>query len=242
MLLGGTSNHFRTRALHEVGGWDAWNVTEDADLGLRLARMGYDVEVLPQTTHEEVPAHISAWFRQRRRWFKGWIQTFVTHSRRPLRLVGEMGILRACAAFFLLGGGLLGSLSGPLLALMIGHDILFGDLLAPRTTFEVAASSCWLFICITGLASALWPAILGARRRRLRLGLGWLCCLPLRYLLLCCAAWTALFDFFDRPFYWAKTEHGLARTSRHGKLRREDREPKLMPGSELGKVTSEPRF
>jgi cellulose synthase/poly-beta-1,6-N-acetylglucosamine synthase-like glycosyltransferase len=178
--------------------------------------MGYDVEILAATTHEEAPARLGAWLRQRRRWFKGWIQTFVTHSRTPRRLVAEIGVLRAAAAFFLLGGGLIGSLCGPLFALVIGHDILFADLLAPRSPIEIAASTSWLFICLTGMASALWPAVIGLRRRRLRAGVGWLCCLPVHYLLLSYAAWTALFEFVHRPFYWAKTEHGLARTSRRG--------------------------
>jgi cellulose synthase/poly-beta-1,6-N-acetylglucosamine synthase-like glycosyltransferase len=214
ILLGGTSNHFRTRALRDVAGWDAWNVTEDADLGLRLARMGYAVEMLAATTHEEAPARLGAWLRQRRRWFKGWTQTFVTHSRTPRRLVAEIGVLRAAAAFFLLGGGLLGSLCGPPFAVVLGYGIVFGDLLVPRSPIEIVASTCWVFICLTGVASALWPAVIGMRRRRLHAGVGWLCCLPVRYLLLSCAAWSGVFEFVRRPFYWAKTEHGLARTSR----------------------------
>ena len=220
MLLGGTSNHFRTHALREVGGWDAWNVTEDADLGLRLARMGFDVEILAESTYEEAPALLRAWLHQRRRWFKGWIQTFVTHSRRPWCLVREIGLVRALAVFFLLGGTLFGSLGGFIFALLVGRDILFGNLLTPSTPAEIAASTFWLFICLTGLAAALWPAIIGMRRRGLRSASRWLCCLPLRYALLSYAAWGALFDFIRRPFYWAKTEHGLARTSQRSILRR----------------------
>ena len=72
--LGGSSNHFRTEVLREVCGWDAWNVTEDADLGLRLARFGYGVGILPSSTQEEAPALIDAWLTQRRRWSKGWMR------------------------------------------------------------------------------------------------------------------------------------------------------------------------
>lgn len=213
LLLGGTSNHFRTAALRAAGGWDAWNVTEDADLGLRLARKGYAVEMLGATTCEEAPACLGSWLRQRRRWFKGWIQTFVTHSRTPRRLVAEIGIGRATAIFFLLGGALLGSLCGPPFALAVGYDVVFGALLAPRSPLEIAGSTFWLFICLTGLASALGPALIGMRRRGLRPGAVWLCYLPFRYLLLSFAAWTALFEFFRRPFYWAKTEHRAAHAS-----------------------------
>ena len=46
VALGGTLNHFRIEALRDAGGWDTWNVTEDIDLGFRLARHGYGVDAL----------------------------------------------------------------------------------------------------------------------------------------------------------------------------------------------------
>ncbi|MGC2222991.1 MAG: glycosyltransferase family 2 protein, partial [Methylocella sp.] len=95
--LGGSSNHFRTEILREMCGWDAWNVTEDADLGLRLARFGYDTGILPSSTLEEAPARIDAWLRQRRRWSKGWMQTFITLTRDPRRLVAELGAANTLA-------------------------------------------------------------------------------------------------------------------------------------------------
>ncbi len=72
--LGGSSNHFRTSALRAAGGWDAFNVTEDADLGMRLARFGYGTSVIPSTTYEEAPARLRPWLYQRTRWFKGWMR------------------------------------------------------------------------------------------------------------------------------------------------------------------------
>ncbi len=74
--LGGTSNHFSRAILEHAGGWDAFNVTEDADLGLRLARLGFKVSVIPSDTWEEAPATAAQWFGQRTRWIKGWMQTF----------------------------------------------------------------------------------------------------------------------------------------------------------------------
>jgi cellulose synthase/poly-beta-1,6-N-acetylglucosamine synthase-like glycosyltransferase len=50
ILLGGTSNHFRTQVLQVGRGWDAWNVTEDADLSIRLARAGFRIGDLPLST------------------------------------------------------------------------------------------------------------------------------------------------------------------------------------------------
>jgi cellulose synthase/poly-beta-1,6-N-acetylglucosamine synthase-like glycosyltransferase len=70
--LGGSSNHFRTTALRRVGGWDPYNVTKDADLGIRLARLGYRSTALSSATYEEAPASFGPWLRQRTRWYKGW--------------------------------------------------------------------------------------------------------------------------------------------------------------------------
>jgi cellulose synthase/poly-beta-1,6-N-acetylglucosamine synthase-like glycosyltransferase len=72
--LGGSSNHFRTSVLRQIGAWDPYNVTEDADLGMRLARFGYRTAVIPSTTYEEAPARFGPWLRQRTRWFKGWMR------------------------------------------------------------------------------------------------------------------------------------------------------------------------
>ena len=72
--LGGSSNHFRVASLRRVRGWDAWNVTEDVDVGLRLARFGYCSDILASTTYEEAPTTVPAWLKQRRRWLKGWMR------------------------------------------------------------------------------------------------------------------------------------------------------------------------
>ena len=83
--LGGTSNHFRTQVLRELGGWDAWNVTEDADLGMRCTALGYRVEVADSVTYGEMPHRIGAWTKQRTRWLKGFMLTALVHTRNPAR-------------------------------------------------------------------------------------------------------------------------------------------------------------
>ncbi len=98
LFLGGTSNHFRLDALRTIGFWDAFNVTEDADLGLRLARCGYRVEALPSHTFEEAPLTLRALVNQRSRWMKGWMQTALTHCRNPQKLVADLGLKRTFAA------------------------------------------------------------------------------------------------------------------------------------------------
>jgi cellulose synthase/poly-beta-1,6-N-acetylglucosamine synthase-like glycosyltransferase len=89
--LGGTSNHFRTETLLAVGGWDPFNVTEDADLGLRLYRLGYRADVIVRQTLEDAPTAIRVWMAQRSRWFKGWLQTWLVLMRHPRRLARQMG-------------------------------------------------------------------------------------------------------------------------------------------------------
>src|SRR5205823_10719065 len=65
IALGGTSNHFRVASLVAVGGWDEWELAEDADLGIRLARSGCRVGSLNSDTSEEAPYELVNWFRQR---------------------------------------------------------------------------------------------------------------------------------------------------------------------------------
>ena len=89
--LGGTSNHFITARLREIGGWNAFNVTEDADLGLRIFLRGWKTAILGTTTYEEATSRYQNWIRQRSRWVKGYIQTYLYHMRRPFRLAGQMG-------------------------------------------------------------------------------------------------------------------------------------------------------
>src|SRR5271165_7076977 len=98
VALGGTSNHFRIESLIDAGGWDPWNVAEDADLGIRLARYGYKVGSLHSDTSEEAPHELGNWFRQRVRWQKGWIQTLIVHSRHPRDFERDLGPQRTLAA------------------------------------------------------------------------------------------------------------------------------------------------
>jgi glycosyltransferase XagB len=93
--LGGTSNHFPRAVLDAVGGWDPYNVTEDADLGIRLARGGWHVGVLASTTWEEAPPTFRVWQGQRTRWLKGWMQTYLVHMRRRCGANSGRGVFSA---------------------------------------------------------------------------------------------------------------------------------------------------
>jgi hypothetical protein len=111
--LGGTSNHFRTDVLRKIGAWDPYNVTEDADLGMRLARFGYLSSVIDSTTYEEAPARLGAWLKQRTRWCKGWLQTWLLHMRSPASLLRELGFGGFFAFQLLVGGTVLAALVHP---------------------------------------------------------------------------------------------------------------------------------
>jgi cellulose synthase/poly-beta-1,6-N-acetylglucosamine synthase-like glycosyltransferase len=115
--LGGTSNHFRTDILRELGGWDPFNVTEDADLGVRLHRRGYRTLVLDSVTYEEANSDAINWLKQRSRWYKGYLQTWLVHSRHPIQLIREIGALGFLRFNLFVGGT-------PLLALL--NPVLWG--------------------------------------------------------------------------------------------------------------------
>jgi len=211
--LGGSSNHFRTSVLRDVGAWDPYNVTEDADLGMRLARLGYRTAVIPSTTYEEAPGRLGPWLRQRTRWFKGWMQTWLVHMRSPRRLAGELRMSGFSVFQLLVGGTVVAALVHVLFAARLGwtfatapqNDSLIDMLLS----FDSA-------MLLSGYSISATLGMIGLARRRL-LGCSWaLLLMPIYWLLLSLAAWRALFQLLRDPYRWEKTEHGLARTSRLG--------------------------
>lgn len=209
LFLGGTSNHFRIEALREIGFWDAYNVTEDADLGLRLARAGYAVRTFDSHTFEEAPAVFGALVRQRTRWLKGWMQTAIVHCRLPGRFVADFGPRRALAVLAMFAGGLLGPMFGPFLFCRFLYDALTGALFARTDAFGAACAALWCVVAVSGVVALIWPLLLGARRRGLTAYRGALVFLPLWLLMLTIACWRAFFQLWRRPFHWEKTEHGL---------------------------------
>ncbi len=208
--LGGSSNHFRTAVLRRIGGWDPYNVTEDADLGIRLCRLGLRSAVLPSATYEEAPARLVSWLRQRTRWYKGWMQTWLVHMRRPHTLSRELGIVGAIAFQILFAGKVLSALVYPLFLAGLAY-VLF---IAPKLSAAMAADSAFTAVIICGYASTIVPSVVGLKRRRL-LAHAWVLVLtPLYWMLLSLAAWRALLQLLYDPYRWEKTEHGLARTTR----------------------------
>ena len=210
--LGGTSNHFRAEALRAVHAWDAWNVTEDADLGLRLARLGWRVDTLASDTLEEAPAGHRAWLAQRTRWLKGWMQTTLTHTRRPRELAADLGPLRAMLSVALMLTTVLGALLYPFGFALIALRLADGTLLTPASLAGAMISATALALPLGGAVALVWP-IWRALAGRGWLHLApWIALMPVYCLMMSVAAWRALHEQIRDPQRWNKTEHGLART------------------------------
>ncbi len=212
--LGGSSNHFYTAALREAGGWDPYNVTEDADLGMRLARFGYRAGVINSTTYEEAPARLGPWLRQRTRWFKGWMQTWLVHMRQPAQLLSDLGFSGFLAFQLIVGGNALAALVHPLFMAALIYSITSG---APMWRGDSAAvvvlAAVYGVTVVFGYLTSAFLGWLGLLRRGL-LPTAWVLLLtPVHWLLLSLAAWRALYQLIFAPYTWEKTEHGLAKSS-----------------------------
>jgi hypothetical protein len=213
--LGGTSNHFRTEVLRSLGAWDPFNVTEDADLGVRASVRGYSVGIINSTTYEEASAHVGNWIRQRSRWLKGFMQTTLVFLRRPRTLIRQLGWRRTLSFLTLVGG------TPVTFFVALPMWVLYGFWLAGATHslnlfFPPALLYLSLFNFLVGNALSIYLTMLAVFRRRQYGLMGWALLTPAYCLLHSVAAWKALGQLFTRPFYWEKTSHGLSNVpSRH---------------------------
>jgi cellulose synthase/poly-beta-1,6-N-acetylglucosamine synthase-like glycosyltransferase len=207
--LGGTSNHFRTAALKAAGGWDPYNVTEDADMGLRLYRLGYRADVIQRQTLEDAPILASVWMAQRSRWFKGWLQTWLVLMRDPRRLIRDMGILPFLIFQLMVGGMLVSALLHPLILVFVGIGAVT-LLEAPTGAVSAQALSLFILDSVNIIGSYLTFLGLGIgsmidHEKRL-LGRRWVA-VPLYWLMISHAAWRAVLELYRKPFFWSKTPH-----------------------------------
>lgn len=210
MPLGGTSNHFRTAALRELGHWDAFNVTEDADLGVRLARLRYNTGTLRSVTSEEAPISLDAWMRQRTRWIKGWMQTFIVHNRSPILFARDIGVRNFLFFEIYVGSLILSSLvhalfiGGFAARIALGH---WPDLGNPVDLAYVA-------ILVLGYGGALVLVVAGLVRCRAWHLIPQQLALPLYWLMHSIASLHAAHQLLVRPYFWGKTAHGRTRRVR----------------------------
>lgn len=206
--LGGTSNHFRTDLLRECLGWDPYNVTEDADLGVRLARRGLTTAMLDSTTCEEANSNVAGWLRQRSRWTKGYMQTVLVHTRQPLELYRDLGLKGVLAFLLTVGATIATALISPLFWVLT----LLWVAAQPAWIAEAFAAPIYypgLVMLVLGnfllVMLTLWAAVGRGNDDLAPHAL----LMPLYWVLNSIAAYMALVELLLRPHHWHKTEHGL---------------------------------
>ncbi|WBU64421.1 glycosyltransferase family 2 protein [Paracoccus aerodenitrificans] len=225
--LGGTTVFLRRDVLEQLGGWDAWNVTEDADLGVRLARNGWRTKLIDTTTDEEANCRVLPWVRQRSRWLKGYAMTWSVHMRNPRLLWNELGPSR----FLAFQVQFLATLSQYLLApvlwsfwlLTLGLQTGFTSPLSGLFPDHALTAIVMLFVAseLASVAMGLW-AVRGKKHRHL---LPWIPLMHLYFPLGCLAAWKAIYEVVTNPFYWDKTRHGIFDESADPQNDAEDESP-----------------
>ncbi len=206
--LGGTSNHFRRQALLEVGAWDPHNVTEDADLGMRLFKRGYTTAIVDSTTYEEANSEVYNWIRQRSRWLKGYMQTWLVHMRHPIKLWREIGP-KAFLSFQLVVGGtallpILNPVYWALTTFWFAARWEVVRFLFPSLIFYIAALNLYV-----GNFAFTFMNVAGALNRRYYDMVKFALLSPLYWGLISLGAWKGLLQLLYKPSYWEKTVHGL---------------------------------
>lgn len=211
--LGGTSNHFIFNKLVQVGGWDSFNVTEDADLGMRLARHGMLCGTITTPTMEEAPARFWPWLQQRTRWIKGWMQTLLVHLRSPVKTATEMGLRNYALFHVILISLVVSVLVHPVFLAAYAYQMIRFFSGVPLSVTDIAMAGVSNFNLVAGYTTYCLLVIaveLSVIRpdRRAGLSVFWILLFPFYWLLISLAGWRALFQLAFKPHVWEKTEHG----------------------------------
>ncbi|MBB5941610.1 glycosyltransferase family 2 protein [Xanthomonas sp. F4] len=208
--LGGTSNHFRLDILRKVHAWDPYNVTEDADLGVRLTQQGYRVSVVNSTTFEEANVSIPNWIRQRSRWLKGYMQTWLVHMRNPLQLYRSTGARGFWGFQLFVGGTFFTALAAPLMWLSYGLWLAVGSKFFDPF-FPPALLYLSLLNLLLGNGFLIYMTLVAAFKRDYFRLAPYALTVPLYWLLQSIAAYKGLWQLIRNPFYWEKTTHGISK-------------------------------
>lgn len=208
--LGGTSNHFRTKQLITMQGWDPFNVTEDCDLGVRIFKAGFSTAIIDSTTYEEANSSPKNWVRQRSRWIKGYMQTYLVHMRNPIKFVREHGI-HALIFQLIIGMRISFMLINPILWLatfvyfafrpFVGEYI---EALYPSGIFYIAGIS-----LVGGNFMYIFNYMIGCAKKEHYSLIKYIFFIPLYWILASVAAFKAAQQLILKPHFWEKTHHGL---------------------------------
>ena len=204
--LGGTTLFFRREALEKLGGWDAHNVTEDADLGIRLARHGYRTEMIETTTYEEANCRALPWVRQRSRWIKGFMMTYACHMRDPVLLWRQLGARQFIGFQVLFAASTFQTVMAPLtISLWV---LTLGWAHPAAAQLPVAALIAVWGLFLTGEALSIAAGLVGLRKSGQKISRFWVPTLHFYNPLGALASYKALWELMHRPFFWDKTSHG----------------------------------
>lgn len=210
--LGGTTNHIKVAPLKALGGWDKFNVTEDCDMGLRLVGLGYKVDYLESTTFEEACMKVGAWIKQRTRWTKGYMITWLVHMRHPIqfwRKAGTKGMLSV--QLFILGTPLVNLLNPIMYGLFISW-LLFDPPFIQELFNPLSLKLGFLLLTIGNICMIL-SSMIAVYKRGYYLLIPWCLLLPLYWLLQAVATYRALWQLITDPYVWEKTEHGVTKVN-----------------------------
>ncbi len=206
--LGGTSNHFITERLVSLGGWNPYNVTEDAELGVRIYLRGWKTAVLDSTTYEEATSQYRNWIRQRSRWVKGYMQTYLSCMRRPVRLARRMGLKSFVSFQLFFGANTLCLLINPIfwvmMAVWFATHAGWIPSIFPAPVFYLAAVG-----LLVGNGACMVSLVSGSVARRHYGDVKCAFLVPIYWLVMSVAAYKGLLQLFHKPSYWEKTEHGI---------------------------------
>jgi len=213
--LGGTSNHFSSKILRKLGAWDAFNVTEDCDLGMRLEHDGYYTVVLDSTTYEEANSQLPNWITQRTRWIKGFLITYMVYMRNPARYLHPSRWMEFFSLQFVIGGRTLVVLLNPIMMLLLLVYFIFGaqvqdlyDQIFPGPIFYMG-----FFSLVFGNILYIYTHMFGAVRIKRYDLVRWAALMPYYWLYHSIAGYKALYNSILRPHFWEKTKHGLNKES-----------------------------
>jgi cellulose synthase/poly-beta-1,6-N-acetylglucosamine synthase-like glycosyltransferase len=216
--LGGTSNHFITKKLRELGGWDAFNVTEDADLGIRLAKKGYQTAIMDAVTLEEANSNFRNWLKQRSRWIKGYMQTYLVHTRHLSDFPKGRKRIHALSFQLVIGGKLASMFINPFMWTLIIIYFTFRPIIGP--TIDSFFPAPVLYFAVSSLIFGnflyLYYYMIGCAKHGHYDIIKYAFLVPIYWLAMSVAGWIALVELIYKPHYWNKTKHGMHLTNNVG--------------------------
>lgn len=204
--LGGTSNHFRVDQLNKLGRWDPYNMTEDADLGVRIARRKIKTQIINSLTYEEAPISLRSWIRQRSRWYKGHLQTFLVHMRHPKRLLKDLGVAQFLKFQLTFGASVFMPLINPVLWLLTMITLFTSIAFYGLLPGYVQAICIFNFVAGNLTYSVLHVAAC-VKQKNFRV-IPFAVLMPVYWLLISVASWRGIIQLARKPFLWEKTSHG----------------------------------